>query len=94
MSSNEELETSRAEFDDLYDRNKTVKRLACSFMCIQADELDGALVWRSSGLTVLHVLSLWTVSEGLAVSYQVDLAPNTTATTHQMFALGNKVVRS
>lgn len=48
-------------------------QLACSFVCIQADELDGALVWRSAVLAVLHMLPLWAVSEGVAVSYQVDL---------------------
>lgn len=48
-------------------------QLACSFVCVQADELDGALVWRSAGLAVLHMLPLWTVSEGVAVSHQVDL---------------------
>lgn len=47
--------------------------LACSFVHIQADELNGALVWCPAGLAVLHVLPLWTVSKGVAVSHQVDL---------------------
>lgn len=49
----------------------------CSFMRVQADELDGALVWRSAGFTVLHMLSSWTVPEGMAVSYKVHLDTHT-----------------
>lgn len=46
-------------------------------MRVQADELDGALVWRSAGFTVLHMLSSWTVPEGMAVSYKVHLDTHT-----------------
>lgn len=66
-------------------------QLACSFVCIQADELDGALVWRPAGLAVLHMLPLWTVSEGVAVSYQVDLVRSQTG---QILTDGDEVVRS
>lgn len=43
--------------------------LTCSLMCVQADELHGALVWCSAGFTVLYMLSPRTVPEGMAVSY-------------------------
>lgn len=42
-------------------------------MHIRANELNGALVWRPAGFAVLHMLPFWTVSKGVAVSYQVDL---------------------
>lgn len=45
-------------------------------MCVQADELYVALVRRPAGFTVLYVLAPWTVPEGEAVSYEVDLTTN------------------
>lgn len=45
-------------------------------MCVQADKLCGALMWCSAGLTVLYMLSSWTVPEGMAVSYEVYLTKN------------------
>lgn len=62
-----------AFYSDISGKAATVRRLACSSVHVQADELNGALVWRPAGLAVLHMLPLGTVSEGVAVSYQVDL---------------------
>lgn len=42
--------------------------LTCSFVSVQADQLYGALMWGPAVLTVLHMLSTWTVPEGMAVS--------------------------
>lgn len=45
----------------------------CSFVCVHADEWQGAFMRRSAGFPVLHMFSSRTVPEGVAVSYQVHL---------------------
>lgn len=51
--------------------------LTCSLVCIHADKLCGALMWRSAGLTVLHMLSTGAVPESMAVSSEVYLNKHT-----------------
>lgn len=49
----------------------------CSLMRVQADELEGALVWRLAVLAVLYMFPPWTEPESVAVSDQKYLStPN------------------
>lgn len=49
----------------------------CSLMRVQADELEGALVWRLAVFAVLDVFPPWTEPESVAVSDQKYLStPN------------------
>lgn len=49
-------------------------------MHVQADELDGALVWRLAVFTVFHVVSARTEPESVAVSNQKYLTTPTKQT--------------
>lgn len=59
------------------------KRHTCASVCIQADELYGALMWRPAVLAVLHMLAFWTVPESVAVSSKIDLNTHTQETCCQ-----------
>lgn len=62
----------------------------CSLMRVQADELEGALVWRLAVFAVLDVFPPWTEPESVAVSNQEYLStPNQRgAVSHKTKVLG------